>query len=251
MAEANWYIGIPTYKRVNLKTLKLLDSVGFPKERIIISTQRKEDYDILTEKYRGYHFIFNTANSAGTNRNNILSYAEAHKIDRILFMDDDVSSIRIKHGKTTSKCLDIEGIVDFMFDFCAKNAGVIFGIYPLPAGCMQKGVVTMNTKCDSQVMGVLDTSIRFDPLLRVKQDYELCCKIISNGGRVFRFDFVSCYADSRTQGGCYDFWKANGGEANAYSCELLISKYPSLIARHHTRKNEVRFIGKTEKIQIL
>lgn len=72
----DFYVGIASYKRPEAsRTLDYLDSLGFPKERRILSVQTEEDRDAYTRSglsERVGTFLYREASTAAGNRNTIL-----------------------------------------------------------------------------------------------------------------------------------------------------------------------------------
>ena len=91
----DFYVGIASYKRPEAsRTLDYLDSLGFPKERRILSVQTEEDRDAYTRSglsERVGTFLYREASTAAGNRNTIL--LNVPEGTNVVFMDDDIKQV--------------------------------------------------------------------------------------------------------------------------------------------------------------
>lgn len=108
---------IPSFKRSEQqRTLQLLSGV-YERERIILSTQTKEDYDAYNRLYGGVAtVIYREANSVGGNRNTLLEYCEKNNISNGLFLDDDLRGIVFYSGRKTNDAKEIKSVFDYFFE---------------------------------------------------------------------------------------------------------------------------------------
>ena len=91
----DFYEGLASYKRPEAsRTLDYLDSLGFPKERRILSVQTEEDRDAYTRSglnERVGTFLYREASTAAGNRNTIL--LNVPEGTNVVFMDDDIKQV--------------------------------------------------------------------------------------------------------------------------------------------------------------
>ena len=88
--------------------------------------------------------------------------------------------------------------------------------------------------------GILDTSIRYDNIFKIKHDYELSLRLMKQGRKVIRFNSFAAVAAHQTSGGCEEWWKRGD---YAVEADWLVQAYPELVTYHPTRKGEIKFIG--------
>lgn len=227
-------IGIPTYNREEVKTVEFLDG-AFKKDEVIISTQCQDDYQRISAKYgKQFTVIYKRGNCVGDNRNAILEYCQQNGIQRVLMLDDDISSIRTT--KRRLKGQEFRCFAEAIECQAVKMQAVLFGCYPNDCILSFKNTITTNVLTGT-FLGIMDTSLRFDPKFRIKEDYELSLRCISNGRRVLRFNFFAPTAKHKSKGGCELDWIEG---KNEYT-EMLLLAYPEYIKRDPRNKNEVQW----------
>lgn len=230
-------IGIPSYKRPNLKTISFLGN-AFDKSEIVIGTQTEYEYEQYSKLWGNIAtVIFGSAKSAAGNRNNILDYVQENGTTEILFLDDDISYVRTINDLKL-KGAQFRELVERCFSVCRKNNVILFGGYTCSNKLMMSNTAKPNI-IDGMLMGLLDTSIRFDLNFTTKEDYELSLRLMSKGKMVVRFNSFAAQAESCSKGGCEDI--RNGG-GQGVMAKLLIEAYPSYVKEHPTRKGEIKFI---------
>lgn len=230
-------IGIPSYKRPNLKTMGFLGD-AFDKSEIVIGTQTEYEYEQYSKMWgNDATVIFGSAKSAAGNRNNILDYVQANGTTEILFLDDDISYVRTINDLKL-KGAQFRGLMESCFAVCRKNDITLFGGYT----CSNKLMMSNSAKpniIDGMLMGLLDTTLRFDTNFTTKEDYELSLRLMSKGKRVIRFNGFAAQAESCSKGGCEEI-RNRGGQG--VMAKWLIQAYPSYVKEHPTRKGEIKFI---------
>lgn len=240
-------IGIPTYKRkLKEKTLDYLIKIGYPKERIILSTQTHEDYVFLKEKYgRFCDVIFGYANNAGANRNNILK--KIQKGDWILLLDDDAKCIEYLTTDGNIRPFDnfkkLDKFCSSIISYSEKNNIKLIGGYPvIYSKDFWKKCIKEKYKFDTFIDGML-TLLHYDGNMynedfMLKSDYELSLRLISQGNHVMRINNVRINAMSKSQGGCEEIRK---NVKDIYG-SLLVDMYPNLITFKKNNKKEIRLL---------
>lgn len=99
-------------------------------------------------------------------------------------------------------------------------------------------------------MGILDaTKTHFDPEQPLKEDWEIGLRTVAEGGRTLRLNDVCLTATFHTTGGAHEAWNTEGDRLNRECTEKLLGQYPELVKLHATRQNELRYVGKTDKIK--
>lgn len=239
-----FYFGIPSYKRSHEQlTLKYLKNLGYNPSQIILSTQTEEDYLEYKTKYENDCIvIYGKGNCVSDNRNNILKFLQ--KSVNIVMLDDDIKSLqKLVNGELIdiNTKEDLDKFIENAFNYCKINRARIWGIYPVNNSYFMKHTIDKKNIVIGCVMGIKNEFL-FDTKFRTKEDYELCCREISNGYNCVRFNNVTANAKHKTnEGGCKDDWKF---EINKKCADMLIEKYPILIKRNSKKLDEVRYIGK-------
>lgn len=251
-------IAIPSCGRSKDKgTAEYLCDMGVDPSSIYIFVQNTEDDEAYHRDKAdiGVNVVFREADFVTKARNNILDYFySGDTFPDILMLDDDIQRIDKLSGKGLSAIENAEQFYDEMgrcFDFARKQGVWLWGVYPTDnAYFMSKTIstiVTVNTLI--AFVGRKEwKSLRFDNHFKMKEDIELCSRLLSTGNKVFRYDYLAIKAKHRTnKGGCYDAWKTN---ENAKSVHWLLKRYPHLLAKNCKRNGEVRVKVRDEKIKI-
>ena len=241
-----FYFGIPSYKRSQEQlTIKYLNELGYNKENIILSTQTEEDYKAYKNLYSDFAtIIFNSGNSVGDNRNNILRFLP--KYSEVVMLDDDIKSLQVLDGdklRNISTKTELDWYIETSFKYTKSNNARLWGVYPVNNAYFMKKSIDKKNILIGCVMGIINC-FEFDSNFRTKEDYELCSREIKKGYNCIRFNYLTANAKHKTNaGGCKDDWKF---EINKRCADMLIAKYPDLIKRNTKKLDEVRYVGKTK-----
>lgn len=240
---------IPSYLRPETQSTVELLSGAYGPEEIIVSTQTREDFEQYSARWGSKAtVIYQEGHSVGDNRNTLLKWCEAQGVKKAIMLDDDISGMQM-HNKEVLK--DGES-VRRLFESCIKIAqqckATIFGSYPVSNPLMMSGTVTVNNIMIGTFLGILDTSLRFDARYRVKEDYELCLRVMSQGGKVLRFNNFAPRARHKSSGGCL----ADFNDTSRYPiyAQMLMEQYPQYIKANQSKVGEVRYIGPSKVIKI-
>lgn len=231
---------IPSYHRhVRQDTLELLSSDVFKKSDIVISTQEPSDFEKYSEKYgERATVIYKKGDSVGDNRNTLLEWCQQNRVKRAIMLDDDIRGFRTYNGKKLVRADEIKRMFEQCFSVAEKYNAPVFGAYMVDNTFFMKNTISKNKLLIGTVMGFTDTSIRYDPQFRIKEDFELCLRLISKGKTILRFNSFSAIAQHKTKGGCENDWKLGYLEEIA---NILVMTYPSLV-KHSHRKGEIKMI---------
>lgn len=239
---------IPSYRRSERQdTLSYLRGMGYGKERIVISTQTETDYSLYSAAYGGIAtVIYRPGNCVADQRNNLLDYACAKGFKKALLLDDDIRCLTIlrksglrKDGGGSKDIFDrseFERIIWKCFSVAEKGRAPLFGVYPVENSVFQSFKVDARHYFIGTLIGVLDMDIRFNNQFVVKEDYELCLRMISRGFNCIRFRYLALKAGHKTKGGCKELWD-NGFSQKCTM--LLLQMYPDLIKENPRRKGEI------------
>ena len=239
---------IPSYRRSEKQpTLDYLRGMGYGKESIVVSTQTEDDYRRYSDNYgEKAQVIYRAGNCVGDNRNTLLDYAQEKGWKMAVMLDDDIrcltrlvkSGERRKGGKSKDVVTrqDFERIIENCFLIAKKYNVPLFGVYPFVNPLYQSFKVDVKNIFVGTFMGIADLSLRFNPSFIVKEDYELCLRLISRGYRCFRFRSLSVKAGHKTSGGCEGEW--NSGQSAVMTNRLLFM-YPDFVKETPKRKGEI------------
>ena len=234
---SDYKILIPSYRRASSQSTLSTLSACFAKEDIIIATQTTSDYDEYRKRYDAMAtIIYREADSVGGNRNTLLEYCETHGVKHALLLDDDILGLLLSNGRKLKDAKEIKAVFDYFFQLATKCDATAFGTYPLSNTFFMKNRVSVNKIFIGTIFGILDTHLRFDETYRVKEDYELCLRLLSKGKRLLRFDNVSPIAKHKTAGGCADEWKSQ--QYRQYA-ERLVFTYPDIVKMNPKRAGEI------------
>lgn len=244
----NFVIAIPSYKRPESQaTVEYISGMGVPKERIYIFTQTQDDYEAY-QKYAGVsQIVYAEAKSVTEARNNILCNLDGN----ILMMDDDIRRISIMKAGNLEPITEREmfaKIINECFEKTKKARAEIFGVYPVYNEYFMSPTISTKVTVNT-VMGFAEGfDKKFDEQYTTKEDIELCSRILHNGGKVLRFNYLAVDAKHRTNaGGCYDVWHS---DENRKTVKRLCVAYPEILAPQAKKPEEVRVIAKDVKIPI-
>lgn len=229
-------IGIPTYKRDKIKTLSWLSEV-YGKDEIIVATQRQEDFDRISARYSDVAtIIYGYANCVGGNRNNILQYCESIGEYECMMLDDDIKYVSIWKSKKETRKLspnEVRATIAYCFKLARANNAKLWGTAPVHNKLYQNNQIWKQALLTGTMYGVCDTSLRFDEAYRIKEDMELCIRVLSQGYNVLRFNSLGVEASHKTKGGCDEWWN---GQWDERCTAMLVQSYPLMIRQiSHTK----------------
>ena len=237
-------IGIASSKRPNgCRTVDYLHSLGFPKERIILSVQTQTDVEAYTQsgvRERVGTFLYRKASSAGENRNTILDAVPEGT--RLVLMDDDIRAIEILDRSAKSGLVPItekesfNKIMERGFSLASKHKTVCWGVYPVRNQYFMKPNYAPRNIVTTQVMGIVVGKQRFDDSLSTKEDYDFCCRVIRQYGSCIRLNYVTIDAP-KSAGGCEEAWKDK--QKAEIIADMLCVMYPDILRPNPKRRGEV------------
>lgn len=221
----DYKILIPSYHRAERqRTLDLLHGSVFTRDDIVIATQTESDHEAYTRLHgERAQIIYRPGDSVGDNRNTLLEWAQNNGVIRAVMLDDDIAQFKFYNFYRTKDCKEISTLFDRCFDIAARLNADLWGTYPMdnPQSMRPKLSVSLLT---GTCIGILNNELRFNPTFRIKEDYELTLRLMSQGRRVIRFNHFAPSAAHKTRGGCYEDWTRQGEYA-----ELLLAAYPELV----------------------
>ena len=246
----SFIVAIPSYRRADKQiTLEYLSRMGMPKERIYIFVQTGSDLEAYS-KYEGLANIrYAPADGVSKARNNILN--ELAERANLLMIDDDISCIsRLRNEKLVpiNSLEEFESTIEKCFSQSAKGNASMFGVYPVYNEFFMSNTISTAVSVVCVLGFPKGFKFRFDETFKTKEDIELCVRILSLKGKVFRYNFLAANAKHRTNaGGCYEIWHS---DENAAVAKRLSGKYPQMLAVNKKNPSEVRMLLKDVKIQL-
>lgn len=233
---------IPSYKRSHRQwTVEYLRKLGYSKKDIFVFTQTNEDYKAYKEAWGDKAtIIMKKAHNVASARNNILEYFQG---EHLMIIDDDIKRIhvlQIKDGKKKTLKVDDRETFDLIlshgFQLMKKYNAVWWGIYSTSNPYFLSYTVSVGYPFASTFNGFhAIPSVRFDPNMPVKEDYELQIRLNLTGRPAIRLDFIYPETKYWAEGGCEDI-RRQGKENEAYA--KLFQKY----GRYLQKTKDPRFI---------
>lgn len=222
---------IPSYMRCGI--VRALDYAEKIADRIILSTQTRDDYEAYSAEYGGRaEIIYRRANSAAGNRNTLLMELSAG--ERAIMLDDDVRRVNVCYG---TKSRDVREAtrrdVERCFDRMEEEGVAVGGFYPVnnPFFAFPRAEETMNDILIGAGMLFIADGAMFDESYRACEDYALVLKTVAGGGTVMRFnrflvetveDSMSAALAGETSGGLA---AAYAGGEHASAIKRLVDEY--------------------------
>jgi hypothetical protein len=229
-------IVIPSYQRSKVlkrKTLAFLEAEGFPKEQITIflaNQKEKEDYELeLGLDYKMIVGVKGLANQRLFIRN---YYPEG---TRILSLDDDIRSVKIKRDG-----LKFKNLVEKMFSATEDEGLTTWGIYPCNNLFFCKDRLLGG---NFYIIGCCYGFINKKDLLEygeegldlsVKEDEWYSLKRIVMDGAVLRYEGACPNTDYYAKGGLSE---SRTIEKEAENAKKIVSYFPNL-AKYVVKKNK-------------
>lgn len=183
--------GIPSYRRVDAKTIGALKMGGVSEEQIVVSTQTQEDYSEYKAKWGGINVIYREADCAAGNRNTIIEYAfEGSASPELVLLDDDIRAFFEYDGSGFKKRVDdINSVFSGLFSEARTNGVKIFGVSPSSNAIVRagRGRVDVDVLLQGTVLGVCER-ILFDERWKMVEDYEISLRAMTKYGHTMRFN---------------------------------------------------------------
>lgn len=254
----DFYFGIASYNRVDRQPmLTKLHEMGFPATQILLATQTPEDYEKYSERYGKWATVlFRSASNCPQNKNTILEHLRDNCGNtRVLMLSDKTRGIGLwrRSGRTdwVETKDQMESLVRNAFALTEQIGGVMFGCSITSNKFYMNHDTNTNLQMLGCFMGIIDPSLQmFDERLSLKEDFGFILQHVSKGRATVRFNDVFLKQTLHTTGGSHELWFSEGDKVNERCTRYLLARYPKLIKPHATRKNEVRYIGKSMKLDL-
>lgn len=256
MDKPSFYWGIASYDRADRQPmLSLLSEMGYRRDEIILATQTPTDYEKYSEKYGEIAtIIFNDGHNVSENKNTVLRYIRDNCGNtRTVMCSDKVRAVNVMQGnklRPIKKREEMDYFVKAAYFLADRMGASIWGVAPVANTFYMERSISTNLFLIGCFMGITDPAKQmFDADQPLKEDWEITLRTIASGGRTIRFNDVCLTSTLHTKGGCHAEWNSEGDRRNAECTGRLLAMYPDLIKPHARRKNELRYVGKTQKIK--
>lgn len=246
--------GIVSYRRPDKQfMLDYLVSLGYQRDDIIIQTQDEDDFRQYDRLFSDWATVlYKKGTNVSENKNNLIEWYNQHcgKDTMLVICSDKVRSVMFLGGdgklhKMNRVQFDV--FLERAFTTAQQLGASLFGVYPVKNAFFMSHSTHINQFLLGCFMGICNSKdVEFDANQPLKEDWEVMLRTIYRGGCVVRYNDVALDASFRTAGGCHEEWNTEG--RNAQCTRRLLEIYPSLVKRHATRKDELKYVGWTEKI---
>lgn len=257
MDKPSFYWGIASYDRADRQPmLAMLSEMGYRRDEIILATQTPTDYEKYSERYGEMAtVIFREGRNVSENKNTVLRYIRDHCGNtRVVMCSDKVRGVSYmdvykKLNKIETR-EEMDAFVKKAFFVTEMLRGCLWGVYFVGNTFYMERSISTNMQMLGCFMGIPDPSMQmFDTEQPLKEDFEYILRHVSQGRRTIRFNDVCLTSTLHTKGGCHAAWNSEGDRVNAECTFRLLAMYPDLVKPHARRKNELRYVGKTQKIK--
>ena len=164
------------------------------------------------------------------NRNTCILHARENGFSRFIMLDDDYDCIMSFVPKRNTR---IDGdlftqFVDGISNLMDKGVTLI-GLYPISNNMFAMSQKPMTRSLLAGYFLAFSTNeFLFDEEYRIKEDYELCLRMMTNGRKVCRLNRFFAKVKLHAKGGCHDDFEK--GYSKTYSNKLL-TVYPDLLKK--------------------
>lgn len=239
----DYIVLVITYNRVERcykKTLTMLKENKIPSDLIYLVVHTKEQKYLyengIPKEY--YNEILITNKDEGIYGQMNWVFSKYKKGQKILKLDDDISSILTLKNNKLVKTTDLSNIIDKGFKLCEENGVKLWGIYPTANAYFmnsQKEYTTDLRFIVGALMGIINEKLDIDLNIKIKGDYEYAIKSYLINGGILRFNRITFR---------YDIAKNEGDRINVMikDANILKDKYPDLV-KMNTRRNTGKNMG--------
>lgn len=257
MDKPSFYWGIASYDRVDRQPmLELLSETGYRRDEIILATQTPDDFEKYSEKYGEMAtVIFHEGKNVSENKNTVLRHIRDHCDNtRVVMCSDKVRAINAMGADKMLRAIrtreELDHTVKTAYYIAQHTGASIWGVAPVANTFYMERSISTNLFLIGCFMGLTNPAEQmFDAEQPLKEDWEITLRTIASGGRTIRFNDICLTSTLHTKGGCHAEWNSDGDRRNAECTGRLLALYPDLVKPHARRKNELRYIGKSQKMK--
>lgn len=241
---------IPSYDRESKQlTVRLLKDMGYDKSAIIVGVDNKEQ----KEKYDAVIGDDATVRCCDSTNCAEARYALLKDVkygSYVITLDDDITAfsryVDEKNLRPYETKEEFDALLEACFDFTKKNNAMLWGAYPVVNPYFMSETIDLRNVTLATFMGVIAGPFNFNPVWKVKEDYELCLREMQAGLNCIRFNYIVAEATHHTPGGAMRQWSSGQDELfTKRLCKLFPTFIkPSRNASGFTFKGAVRYKGR-------
>lgn len=160
-----------------------------------------------------------------------------------LQLSDDLGGLLLVNPDKTTSPLTVDEAARFLHMMCQRTGAKLAGTAPVANTFYIDPTKPVRTQhfIVGDLIYVLPSEPRFDPGLRLKEDYDFTAQHIRTYGAVARVDVVMAKFAHRTNKGGAVSYRTEAAEQEAIT--YLKAKWPGVIVDNPRRPNEVLFKG--------
>lgn len=223
---------IPSYGRQDKPlTVSLLTEMGYDRKDIWVGVD-DEAQRAVYEPAMGDMATVMCCDSVNCAQARAYMLARAEPGTRVVTLDDDIRAFsRWRDEKTLEPMTtkeEFDKALDNAFSFAQAHNAPIWGGYPVVNPYFMSNTIDLRNVTLCTFMGILtEPGLQFDPEFIVKEDYELCLRVMNAGRNCVRYNFLVAEATHHTPGGAMRYWQT---DQDRIFTERLCQMYPNLIS---------------------
>lgn len=213
----------------------------FPQAILVLNRAEEEAY--RAAGHAGPMWLHDETTSVGV-RNHVLE--RVPEGTELVMLDDDIKALgrfTVRGpGKYAATKMDGAAFLAELFkgfEMARQSRRHLFGVAPTtnPLHFNPQKQVRTDVFVNGPMMCIRTTKHRFDPMLRVKCDYDFTAQHIASGAGVFRLDYLWQNNDFDTLPGGRSCYKDPRDKAE--SCDYLLAKWPEYFRPNPKREHEL------------
>jgi len=239
----DYIITIITYNRVEWcqkKTLTMLKENNIPRELIYLivhNKEQKEMYEAIPKDLYNEILVTNENKGIYGQMNWVMNHYKLGQ--KIVKLDDDISSILEVKGDKLVKTTNLKNIIKEGFSLCEKNGYKLWGLYPVPNAFYMKSPNEYSTDLKfivGALMGIINEKIKIDLDIKIKGDYDYAIQSYKENGGIIRFNKLAFK---------YDIAKKLPERIKALEkdASIMVRKYPDYVRLNPSREGEILIKG--------
>ena len=183
----DWVVAIPSYRRaqtIHRKTLALLWSSGIPAERVTVFVASPEEAEEYAQYFLPSFSPSIVVGVPGIHRQRAFMESYYQKGQRVVFIDDDVSALKMIHPAALPE------VIDRCFELAAAEGCALWGINPTDNGLCLKDEAVVGLRYIIGAFYGLTITHDIDYPWPVAEDYTRTVEHFKRDGRVLRFNGI-------------------------------------------------------------
>lgn len=223
---------IPSYDRADRQaTVGVLHALGIPKKDIWIGVDDEAQYALYRDAVGDMATVL-ICNSTNCAEARASMQSRTRDGERIVTLDDDIRAfsqyVDDRHLQPITDRAEFEKTIDSSFRFAQAHNAPVWGGYPVVNPYFMSRTIDLRNVTLATFMGIVNgPDVRFDPEWRVKEDYELCLRVMRAGKNCVRYNFLVAEAVHHTPGGAMRQWSS--GQDEVFTARLC-REFPDLVA---------------------